>query len=203
MEMSLGPVPLAVIAALNLAIGLYVYRCAPQAGQNRAFAFMAVAISLWTIALATAYHARIGHTWAIRLAFASSSLIPLGVLAFVDHLPVRSPSHIRVKKWVFTPVGIVFCLLSFSPVVVVYVTPHPSFDRFLTTYGPLYPVFAAYVIACFAYSFHVLAAKYRVSTGLLRLQIRYLVFAITISSGLATASNLLVPLLLKTSALSK
>ena len=80
---------------------------------------------------------------------------------------------------------------------------HPNRRVVLERFLRFHPVFAAYVIACFAYSFHILAAKYRVSTGLLRLQIRYLVFAITISSGLATASNLLVPLLLKTSALSK
>src|SRR6266852_5654011 len=202
MEMNLTPIPLAIIAALNLSIGLYVYRCAPHASQNRAFGFLATATSLWTTGLAFAHYSTGSHTWALRIAFASASLIPLGILVFADHVPVGSSNHAKARMWLFIPVGIAFCLLSFSPAIVVSVT-QGSFDRSGTTYGPLHPAFAAYVIACFGYSVWLLTLKYRVSTGLLKLQIRYLLFAFVIPTCLATASNLLIPLLLKTSALSK
>ena len=42
---------LAWIAILNFSIGFYVYRRNPSASLNRAFAFTALTISLWTMAL--------------------------------------------------------------------------------------------------------------------------------------------------------
>jgi len=133
-----------------LSIGLYVYRCAPHASQNRAFGFLATATSLWTTGLAFAHYGTGSHTWALRIAFASASLIPLGILVFADRVPVGSSNHAKARMWLFIPVGIAFCLLSFSPAIVVSVT-QGSLDRSGTSMAAA-PAFAAYVIACFGYS---------------------------------------------------
>jgi PAS domain S-box-containing protein len=200
MQINLTAFLLAFIAVVNLCIGIYVYRRGPYAGQNRSFSSMAAAISLWTTAVALVHYGNIAHTWAARFAFASASLIPLCVLAFIDHLPI-SGTDSRIRNRLVIPIGLTLCALSFSPWVVASVTPQPSGSE--TVYGPLHPLFATYVVLCFAYSVCLLTSKYRASTGLLRLQIRYLSFAIAVPSGLATATNLIVPLFLGTSALGK
>jgi PAS domain S-box-containing protein len=137
----------------------------------------------------------------MRFAFASSSLIPLGVLAFIERLPVGSATHQNLGSRLFTPTTVVLSALSFSPWIVVYVLHTPPSSRAM--YGPLHPFFAVHVILCFAYSVCLLALKYRLSTGLLKLQIRHLILAFAIPSGLATVTNLVIPLTLGTSAVGK
>jgi len=155
---------------------------------------MATTISLWTTAVALGHYGSVGHVWAFRFAFVSGSLIPLGFLAVIEWLPVGLPDHLRVRWWLLTSSALAVCALSLSPWIVVSVSgPHGSG----ATYGPLHPIYTGYEILGFAYSVWLLAAKYRASTGLLRLQIRYLALAFAIPSCLATATNLIIPLLLK------
>ena len=201
MELSLIALLLAVTAALNLWIGIYVYRCGPRTGQNRAFGFMAFTISLWTLAVALAHYATVGHMWTTRLAFASASLFPVGVLTFIEHLPVGTVDCSKLRRWLFTPLAVAFCGLSFSPWMVVSMTPEWYGPK--ASYGIIHPFFAAYVVVWFVYSVYILLVKYRAATESLKLQIRYLVLAFAIPSGLATITNLGVPLFLNTSTLSR
>ncbi len=78
---------LSCITVLNISIGLYVYRRNPTEPSHRAFAFMATMIGVWTIGLIGAHYSPFGNTLALRLAFAAASLIPIGVLSFVEHIP--------------------------------------------------------------------------------------------------------------------
>ena len=201
MQISLTALLLGCTAIINLAIGIYVYRRGPHAGQNRAFSFLAATMSLWTTAVAIAHYGNIGNIWAVRSAFAFSSLIPLGGLAFIERVPVAVVYDSRVTRWFFTPVGLALSACSFSPWLVVSVTTWPYGSG--TTYGPLHPVFAAYMILSFARSAHLLALKCRASTGRLKRQIRYLLIAFTVPIALGLATNLIIPLFLKTSALGK
>ena len=201
MQISLTALLLGCTAIINLAIGIYVYRRGPHAGQNRAFSFLAATMSLWTTAVAIAHYGNIGNIWAVRSAFAFSSLIPLGGLAFIERVPVAVVYDSRVTRWFFTPVGLALSACSFSPWLVVSVTTWPYGSG--ATYGPLHPVFAAYMILSFARSAHLLALKCRASTGRLKRQIRYLLIAFTVPIALGLATNLIIPLFLKTSALGK
>jgi PAS domain S-box-containing protein len=181
---------------MNLWIGIYVYRRAPRASQNRAFGFMAATVSLWTTAINLTHYGNFGQTWALRLAFASCSLAPLGILTFIESLP-GEPARARGRTWFFTTFGLALCALSFSPWMVVAVRLETEITK--PVYGPLHSVFACYVMLWFGYSVYLLGSKYRRSTGLLRLQIRYLAFAFAIPSGLIILTNLVAPLLFGTS----
>src|SRR5207248_11471353 len=70
-------------------------------------------------------------------------------------------------------------------------------------YGPLHPVFAAYIVLNFACSAYLLTLKYRASTGRLKLQTRYILIAFTVPIALGLATNLIIPLFLKTSIFGK
>jgi two-component system nitrogen regulation sensor histidine kinase GlnL len=69
-------------------------------------------------------------------------------------------------------------------------------------YGFLHPLFAAYIIGCFACGVNLLYRKYRVATELSKLQLQYLFFAFAASAALASITNLIVPLFFRTSVLS-
>ncbi|HXJ84324.1 MAG TPA: ATP-binding protein [Candidatus Methylomirabilis sp.] len=196
MQLSLVPLLLGCTACFNLLIGTYVYRQAPTARPNSSFAFVAVTVSLWTTAIDITHYGHSGQTWALRLAFASCILAPLGILAFIESLPADSV-RTRARTWFFTPLALALCGLSFSPWLVVEARVEAGITK--PVYGPLHAVFACYVALWFCYSVYLLVTKYRAATGLLRLQIRYLVFAFAVPSALIILTNLVVPLFLGTS----
>src|SRR5712692_10888887 len=85
------------IAVLNLWIGLYVFRKNPRAPLNRFFALTAVAIALWSGALAYRHISSDSYQMATRLAFAAASLVPLGMVAFVDAFLVTEGGNRGLK----------------------------------------------------------------------------------------------------------
>ena len=186
---------------LNVSIGLYVYRRNPTEPSHRAFAFMATMIGVWTIGIAGAHYSPFGNTLALRIAFAAASLIPIGVLSFVENTPRHFAHNRQRRSRFFFPVAVALCIASFSPLIVVSVTSDANSS--ITRYGPLHPVFASFVIVSFVYSVYILVLRYHASTGLTRIHIRHLIFAFAVPCALATLTNLAAPLFLKTSSLSK
>src|SRR6185295_6282471 len=101
---------LSYITVLNVSIGLYVYRRNPTEPSHRAFAFMAAMIGIWTIGLIGAHYSPFANTLALRLAFAGASLIPIGVLSFVENTP-RHCSYPRTHRYrFFLPVALALCI---------------------------------------------------------------------------------------------
>ena len=191
-------------AVANLWVGLYVFGRAPRAPLNRAFVFLALATSCWAAALAVGYHAdpkstdSHSTTAIIRLAFAAGSLFAVSFLLFINRFASTSRgSHILVQH-ALVPVGVAFFAMSFSPWIVTSAT---SVDQGLrVTYGPLHPLFAAYALIGLAVTVHLLLTKYRRSEGLEAVQVRYVILAFVLSGALITTTNVVLPLILKTSA---
>ena len=70
-------------------------------------------------------------------------------------------------------------------------------------YGPLHGPFAVYALACFAFGFYVLYSTYRKTTGLLKLQSKYLLIAMAVPTALAVMTNVVIPFMFGTSSYSK
>ena len=83
-----SPWYLLLIAILNLALGVYIFIRNPQGTMNRSFAFFASSLSLWTAALAFGRLYPAYYVPALQLAFAAGSLSAMGVVMFVEALPV-------------------------------------------------------------------------------------------------------------------
>ncbi len=190
-----------LIAALNLCIGAYVLRRNPRSTLNRSFAFFAGSVALWTASLPVGQLFPIHYVFALRLAFAAGSLIPLGPLMFVETFPVPLASKSTRSLWVFGTLALTLAMLSFSPWVVT--GARLETHGMQATYGPLHPAFAVYLLASFVWISKVLRAKYRVATGLTRVQIRYVFYAFVIPGLLATISNALIPAIFRTSAYTR
>ncbi len=82
------PSYLLIIAALNLALAAYIFFRNRQATMNRSFAFFASSLSLWTAALAFGLLYPAYYIPTLQLAFATGSLSAMGVVMFVEALPV-------------------------------------------------------------------------------------------------------------------
>lgn len=201
MLVSLSVIPLFAVASLNLAIGLYVYRRNPISQPNRAFALVASTAALWTVAVALSHHSTPPSVQFVRLALAAGSLIALGILVLAESFPAPPGPMGSLPLRMFAPLAVVFSIASLSPVLVVSTSESPSGLR--VAYGPLYPIFAIYVLTCFGFALRQLLKKHHASSGLLRVQTRHLLFALFVPIALGTATNLLAPLVLQVSALGR
>ena len=188
---------LAWIAVLNLAIGFYVYRRNPSAPLNRAFAFTALTIGLWTIALAWGRFQPASFEAAIRTAFGAGSLCPFGILLFVEHFGGTAKAHNRRLR-VLTVVAMALSVLSFSPWMVTGVTHEPYGMRPL--YGFLHPFLASYVLLTFGLATTTLAQQYQRLVGLQKIQAGHLFLAFIVPGLLGATTNVFVPLIAGTSA---
>ena len=97
-----------------------------------------------------------------------------------------------------TLIAATFSALSLSPWMVSDVTPEPYGMRPL--YGPAHPFFAGYLVLTFGLAATTLVLKYRSCSGLQKTQGGHLFFAFIVPGLLATTTNVLVPLLVGTSA---
>ena len=196
-----SPWHLLVIGTLNLSIGIYILCRNRHGAMNQSFSFFAGSLSLWTLALAFGRLHSEYYVPALQIAFAAGSLSAFGVLMFVEALPVPGVSPSRRSLWIFGLVAAGLSAVSFSPWVVAGIKFAPHGVQAI--YGPLHPLFALYLLACFAYVSLALLAKHRVAAGLTKVQIRHVFFAFVIPGLLVTTSNAIVPFLLKTSAYSR
>jgi two-component system nitrogen regulation sensor histidine kinase GlnL len=190
-------------AIANLGMGLYVFGRAPRSSLNRAFGLLALATSLWSGSLAVGYHVDpqttglSATTLVIRIAFAAGSLFAVAFLLFTERFALSPPAVCRMVRFFLVPVGIAFFVVSFSPWMVAVAKSTPT--GLQVTYGPLHPVFAVYALVGFATTVYLLRSKYRRSVGLERLQVRYVIWAFLLSGALITTTNVVLPLVLKTS----
>src|SRR5258705_553549 len=188
---------LAWIAVLNLGIGFYVYRRNPSAPLNRAFAFTALTIGLWTIALAWGRFQPASFETAIRTAFGAGSLCPFGILLFVEYFGGTAKAHQGAFR-ALAVVAIPLSVLSSSQWMVTGV-PHEPYG-IGPTFGFLQPFLASYVLLNFALETTTLAQEYQRLAGIQKIQAGHLFLAFIVPGLFGATTNVFVPLLAGTSA---
>lgn len=87
--------------------------------------------------------------------------------------------------------------MAFSPLIVK--EAYTDGNILKVVYGPLYSLFGVYFLSFFLYSVVFLFKKKRLSTGLGKLQLRYLILGLLVPGFAATVTNLITPLLFGTS----
>lgn len=193
---------LLLTSVINLAFGLAVWLKNPSQRVNQYFAFFSLAVAAWTFSngLVDAYAATpLGILWA-RIAFVASAAIPLSFLLFVTVFPAPkpTPSKSLVRFWVAA--GLAAILASFSPLIA---QSTASVNGVLqVTYGPLHPFFGAYFVFSLGYSLLLLYRKLHILKGIEKLQVRYVFLGVSLPILGGTVTNLLVPLVFRSSKLS-
>jgi PAS domain S-box-containing protein len=185
---------IAVIALASL-----VMHHNPTAQVNRRFGIMALVTAGWTLAISLALAAQnpIDTIWLGRIGFAFASGIPFTLIWMVDSISDVAPPIRQLKITVFGLLCLLFVSVSFGPWIVAGTIPGNPRGSFI--YGPLHTWFGIYFLLCFAAGIHTLWRASRRALGITRVQLRYLLLGISLTGAGAITTNLLIPLIGKTS----
>ena len=195
-------VVLGLTTAAHVLLSIAVWRSHPSGAANRAFAYLALTLGGWALSngLVTAYAATPwGIVWA-RSAFFSASLLPLWCFRFVAVFPTPTPPISARLRWTMTVCAIASCVASLTPLLAQSTS---SVNRALhVTYGPVYPLFGIYLVISLTGSLVMLSRKLLLLTGVERLQVQFVLLGIGIAAAGGSVTNLLFPLVFRTSRLN-
>jgi two-component system, NtrC family, sensor kinase len=190
-----------VLCGALITLALLVTLHNRRAAVNKRFGLSVLAIAGWIISISSALSAAtLSQTIVLgRLGFAFASAIPFTLLWLFEAFSV--PERQSTKRTVIPgALCVVFIGLSLSPWIVAGATLGDTKSHFL--YGPAHRLFGIYFLLCFIYAIYTLWRTTRSASGLRKLQLRYLLLGILLGGAGAITTNLLVPLVSKTSAYS-
>lgn len=195
-------VVLALTTTAHVLLSLAVWRSKASGPANRAFMYLALTMGIWTFnnGLVSAYaDTPSGIIWA-RSVFLAASLMPLWLFRFVAVFPTPRPRVSPRLQSAMTACAIAACAASLTPLVA---RGTSSVDQALKmTYGPLYPLFGAYLIVSVTGSLVLLSRKLGLHSGIERVQLQFVLLGIGIAAVGGSTANLLVPLVFGTSRLN-
>ena len=183
---------LLVLATLLTTLAVYVWRARPESAVNTWFGLFTLAMACWVLGIAgveAGFHTELFG----RLTFAGAAFMPPTLLAFSRVFPTPTP---------WPPRRLVVLGLASASVLAVLSTTTPWVAHGINqtaggiqrTTGPLYPLFAFYIVSCSVAAVSVFIAKARRVRGLARAQLQYLGIGILIVAAGGITSNLLIPL---------
>jgi len=191
-------VSVSILCVVLLSLGVFVFRREPQASVNRLFAFSMCSIAGWIGSISVALSTGDLSSTATfgRIAFAFASAIPFSLLWMFEAFPISRPSRLRV---LILPGSacVFFVFLSFTKWIVEGATAGSERPNF--SYGAFHPLFGVYFLLTFLFALYRLWKKNLSATGIRKLQLRYLLLGILIGGIGAITTNLLIPLVWKTS----
>jgi PAS domain S-box-containing protein len=192
-----------LIGAISLCVALvllavFVMRHNPKAAINQRFGAMVLTSAGWMTTISVALAANHPHDTVIlgRVGFAFASAIPFSLLCMVDAL--STSKHSRAFRLILP--GLLcagFVLVSLSPLIVAGATPGNPRANFV--YGPAYRFFGAYFLLSFGAGLYTLRRTIQSTSGIQRLQLRYLLLSISLTAAGAITTNLFIPLIWHTS----
>ena len=199
--MTLQALGIVILFIALLALAILVLLNNPRVNVNRRFALSALAIAGWIVSIYLSLSSQDSTVtvWLGRLGFAFASCIPFSLLslfrAFSDLPQTKGPAALLPGAFCALFVG-----FSLTPWIVGGAQIAATRTNFV--YGPLHRAFGLYFLAYFLFALYTLWKTIRSSSGLKRLQLRYLLLGILLGGVGAITTNLLVPLVTKTSTYS-
>ena len=165
---------------------------------NKLFAIFICSVTGWILSLfatqVTFGKAISSPAW-MRVACASVALAVISFLWFAEVFPDKKTIVLKKGLVVFTFLGLIFALLSFSPIMVTQFRYVEKGKYYQPVFGPLYFLFTFYLLSCFGYAFFILGKKWRKAHGLGRLQIQYLFLGLLLFCVSAINTNAIFPAL--------
>ncbi len=179
----------------SLTLGLLVYFNNPRSRINSSFFLIAVNVVLWTVAIFLYSQARSrgeALLWS-EVAGLASAFIPLLFLYFITVFPKEDeiPSAAQTLGWL--AVAVVFGLLSFTRLVIRDIRLADGRYEFIPGAG--FFLFILYFVLFTGYAFYKLFRKYRISSALSKLQIKYIALGFALGIAFPVVTNLILPFL--------
>ena len=181
------------------ALALFVMLHSPTARVNRRFGVMAFVTGGWilTISLALAASDPATTVGLGRIGFAFASAIPVTLIWMVDSLSDTRTWTRRLRHLVPGCLCLVFVALSLGPWIVSGANPGVPRANFL--YGPAHRWFGIYFLLAFATGIYTLWRTSNQASGTTRVQLLYLLLGISLTGAGAITTNLIIPVVWKTS----
>src|SRR5882724_8011100 len=187
------PLSLFAIGALLTVLALYVLRARPGSRVNRSFTIYTLTLTGWVFGIA-GLHTNTNLDFWSRGTFASASLIPWSFLVFTHNYP--SPGSWPPQRLLRLTLlaSALFAFLSIAtPLLVHDVSLGVSGPT--RKPGPLYPIFALYMLVGCLLPLGLFLAKWRQARGQARAQLQYLGTGLLILGAGALSVNLVFPLI--------
>src|SRR2546428_9254958 len=192
-------VSILALCVILIGLGVFVFWRDSKARVNRLFALTVCAIAGWIASVSFALSTRDLEATVIlgRVAFAFASAIPFSFLWMFEAF--RDPRFARGRLRVVIPglFCLMFVVLALSPWIVAgaqFGALRPNF-----IYGSVHPFFGVYFLFSWAFALYSLAQQLRDASGIKKLQLRYLLLGIILGGTGPITTNLLIPLIWKTS----
>jgi PAS domain S-box-containing protein len=197
-------IDLQLIGAIGLciavtALALFVMLHNPTARVNRRFGVMAFVTGGWILAITLALAANDPDTTITlgRIGFAFACAIPVTLIWMVDSLSDARKWPRRIKLLVPGTLCLIFMVLSLGPWIVR--GANPGFPRANFLYGPAHRWFGVYFLLCFVTGIYALWRTSSRASGTTRVQLRYLLLGISLTGAGAITTNLIIPVVWRTS----
>jgi PAS domain S-box-containing protein len=180
---------------INLSLAALVFSRQPQSLPNRTFALFVLTVVGWSFAVQLLYAGGAAASiWCKRLPFVAASLIGSSFVVFCEVFPDLKSLRGNRSSGIFLRLGALMAGLSLTPLVV-HDASIAETGAIQPRYGPLYPLFAIFMVAAFSYGIGRLSRKWRAARGRRRLQMQYLWLGLCWAIGGGTITNLLIPAL--------
>jgi signal transduction histidine kinase len=179
---------------VNTGLGLLVFLKRSTFKQiNITFAVLAWASAGWILSVLLAYYFEnpsFRLLWG-RLSFATSGIIPTAFLLFAILFPRYQRMIKSFKLFLLCLPAIFFMVLSFSNQIIASLGDGPQ----MFIYGSFYPIFSIYLSGYLFLGFGILIKKYKNAIGVERLQVKYCLLGMFLTSSIGLLSNLFLPMM--------
>lgn len=195
-QTSVASAVLSVAILSSLILGLFVLWQNSARITHRLFGLLCVNLGLWAGGVLWIVHTHTQETagLAIVLTFIVALFLPAAFYLFITYFP-----HDRFtgNRWVVTFLtlgAIVLAGLTLSPWYIAHLEVGPTSPP-LVAYGPVFLGFALLAGTSMAFTFGNLLGKLRSATGIERRQIEHVIAGIFVTTGLASITNIVAPML--------
>lgn len=189
---------LGLLAVSSGLLGSVVLVRNPRGRAHRAFAALSLNIALWTIGVAvvTQCHTLRTADLFLRITFSVACFLPATFFYFIGVFPSHRFQGPRWLLTLFLVSAPVLAAASFLPGNAYLVAVRTFADKPPEAeYGPLFYGFATCIALGMFFAYPNLFRKWRNATGVARRQLEHVLLGVTVSTFLASATNVLAPVL--------
>jgi PAS domain S-box-containing protein len=188
------------LCTINLLLAGMVFFQNPHNPPNQAFVLFVLTMVGWSLCVQRVYGSATPASeilWG-RPAFAFASLIGSSIVVFCQLFPDSQGPSLSKTSRLFILMGTILAGVSLTPLVLsdMAISSNGQIERH---YGPVYPIFTAFFLTALGHGIWTLTRKWRTARGRSKLQIQYLWLGLCLLIGGATTTNLLIPILMRSS----
>ena len=185
-----------IIAFLfNLFLGLFIFFKGRKNKASIAYVFVAWSVAFWAISMVFYRATGIENSifWC-KVLYLSASLIPYSFLRFSYLFPYGKFDISRTRRILITLPTLFIIILTFFSSIIEDVIIHPGEEKEIV-FGSLYFLYIVYFSIYFIWPLWNIFIKYKKASGILRMQLKYMLIGPLIAIVFGTLFNLTLPTL--------